>query len=1301
MIDIMNLSSPVSHVDHEAKRLCSAKSGSQLLHNSSASELDVAEDLKRKLCQAKEEKVDIIIKHNQELRDYEIQIVKLRSEFEKGEAIRQSLEYALAIAKKDARLTVRTVEEELSDARNKLAELQVFNEKLQQRLVETEKTFHIAQQKWKEQQQRLASEKDDILRTHKDEYELLLKERGELESILQKQNSALQNLSKKMKDMELEHRDCSDLLTRQVHKLEYSAEQEERLKKELEAATDRIKQLEENFEAERAAHLKSKFNLEITQMRIRELEGALQMEKVSQAEALSDLEMIRKEFKEVENAYEREKQKAQENLEKVNRLEREYISTNKQMNEKIEEKKEIIKDLSERLQENEKIHRELQDKLATAKKHQVFVTETYENNMIELKLLLDSFAMSGQRTAGTCKDKDKPSSLSVLETLRYTLTAYQNKLEDTSNELKKMNALCENTTKELEISRDKMCVLSQDLKEARDKLANANKELNHLHTECADKAALIGTLQMELQNVQQRWEEEKVRAAESENEIQKLTRAYKKDMEEKLTFLHGLYQHLVAGCVLIKQPEGILDRFSWSELCAVLQENVDALILDLNRANEKISHLEYICKSKSDTMKELQRSQEDDMSKMAEQMKAQESCWQKQKKYLEQQYSDLLGEVHARAQEYKETAEKNKEKICVLEKRQEELALENLYVKNTLTQIQKEHSSLLAACALLAGALYPLYGRSCAMSIQRDLLQDQVNIYELVNQEIRTLVHILSGVEEEKEDDAKIKKHKFRGLIHVFRRGVIAVLAANRLKVLAQSSSSLFSLINGFKEGIGILVCVGDSKGKHNMSRYNKEGIRCVEALNWFTSPDLLTAVISSVTELQDVISKTDPKSCLSGRLLVSAARNSFSKLMDKLNVIMESVPLDSSRSVTYVEKNSLIQRLAHGLHRINARALEAGSCDRRPIMKSIASLQKQIAEFTQRLHTVEVERCSLRRELAEFKLNFSKMKQEADKAQSLKEQLSLFKQSKLIAHKRFESACEELNNALHWEHQAQVLLNEQAQQLQELNNKLELHSSEEADKNQVLSETVKRLSEAKMELRRKDQSLRQLNRLLTQLEQDKRRLKESIHDAESALCMAAKDRELIINQMKSVEATLHTVRDQTLLSWTAATRNDFTLQLPKLHLETFAVEGLKGGPEVVAFQAMIKSFMDVYQLASSRIDILVKETAPHQLHTAAPMSKLQTACLHESEILQLQLLPEAHQFQGIESQNCRGWKGPQEIIEPNTPAKAGTLTPYDMLLLTTFHKDKLVLSPCHKLLLKDVCALHLNQYVSFLFSFL
>lgn len=36
------------------------------------------------------------------------------------------------------------------------------------------------------------------------------------------------------------------------------------------------------------------------------------------------------------------------------------------------------------------------------------------------------------------------------------------------------------------------------------------------------------------------------------------------------------------------------------------------------------------------------------------------------------------------------------------------------------------------------------------------------------------------------------------------------------------------------------------------------------------------------------------------------------------------------------------------------------------------------------------------------------------------------------------------------------MLLNEQAQQLQELNYRLELHSNEEADKNQTLGEAVK-----------------------------------------------------------------------------------------------------------------------------------------------------------------------------------------------------------------------------------------------------
>ncbi|XP_063151113.1 coiled-coil domain-containing protein 171 [Candoia aspera] len=1210
-----------SQVSYPASEMKRRHSGKAVFHNRCEADAETKEDLRRKLHQAKKEKLDITTKHNAELSNYESQIAKLRAEVEKGEAFRQSLEYELAVARKEYGIERYSSEEKIGGANKQIGQLQETIRALQQKLNETEKTFHISRCQWDEKQRRLInelSEKELIINTCHTEYESLLKEKTKLDHILEESTSTVQSVHKKVQELELEHSGCSEALRRQASEIEFSAEREARLKKELELAMVRIKKLEENIEAERASHLESKFNSEIIQLRIRDLEGALQVEKASQAEAFSELEMFKGKFREVENAYEREKRSAHDSLEKLSVLEREHLTINKRLNEEMEEKKKVIKDLSERLQDNEKSYKELQAELLLAKKRQTFLTETCENNVRELESLLDSFTMSNQWTAGIHKDKDKPPSFTlVLETLRHTLTDYQNKLEDASNELKKMTVISEKMVKELEASQHQLRSQTQELQEAHDNLTDASKELNNLQTKYTDRESLIATLKIELQNVLHCWEKEKVCCTEYKNEIQKLTQAYEKDTEEKLTFLHTLYQHLVAGCVLIKKSEGILDKFSWPELCTILQENVDTLILDLNKANEKISHLEYVCKNKSDTMREIQQTQEDTLNKVAKQMKAQESCWLKQKKDLEQQYSGLLGEVHTRAQKYQEMAEKAKEKFSAIENIQEQLLLENSHLKALLTQTQKEHTSLLAACALLSGALYPLYCRSCALSTQRDVLQDQVNTCDIFKQEIRILASALCETEERKLSNSKVKKKRHsRGWIHLFRKTVIAVLAVNRLQILGQSCNSLFSWVDGVREGIGILVCIGDSKDVHNLSRHQKEQFRCLQALSWFTSSDLLAAVLSSMVELQEVINKADLKSWLSGHLLTNAARNSFSKLMDKLCIVMEVTPVDHSRNMTYVEKDSLVQRLARGLHKINAQTLEAGITNRTPAMKNIATLQKQIFEFTQRLHTAEVERRSLRLELAEFKRNLDETKKEADKAHSLQEQLNVFKQSKLITHERFESACEELNNALLREQQAQMLLNEQAQQLQELQYKLELHSSEEADKNQTLNDAVKSLSEAKMELRRKDQSLRQLNRHLTQLEQDKRRLEESIHDAESALRMAAKDKELIASHMKSVESTFQNVRDQISLSWTAAGRNDFALQLPKLHLETFAMEGLKGGPEVIAFQAMIISFIDVYHLACSRVSTLEREITSHRHHIAALKSELQTACLRENESL-------------------------------------------------------------------------------------
>ncbi|NXA71208.1 CC171 protein, partial [Mohoua ochrocephala] len=273
------------------------------------------------------------------------------------------------------------------------------------------------------------------------------------------------------------------------------------------------------------------------------------------------------------------------------------------------------------------------------------------------------------------------------------------------------------------------------------------------------------------------------------------------------------------------------------------------------------------------------------------------------------------------SQEREQTAQKNRQTLHGLEQVCEKLVHEKASVRNTLANAQKECLSLLAACALLSGALCPLCGRLCAMSSQRDLLQGQVN-------QTGSLLLALPTNVESNPDEARPRRAK--GLVYVFRRAVIVVLAANRLRLLAQHSRSLFIWTDGSRGSTGLQVCVGESRGRHRLqfcsTGFEEERVDCIEARDWLTSSNLYTAIISSISELQDVLNRTDPDSWLSGHSLLSAARNSFANLMGNLSILMETAQVNPCRCTAYLERDSLVQRLACGLHRVNAQAPEAGS---------------------------------------------------------------------------------------------------------------------------------------------------------------------------------------------------------------------------------------------------------------------------------------------------------------------------------------------------------------------------------------
>ncbi|XP_064592876.1 coiled-coil domain-containing protein 171-like [Zonotrichia leucophrys gambelii] len=365
-----------------------------------------------------------------------------------------------------------------------------------------------------------------------------------------------------------------------------------------------------------------------------------------------------------------------------------------------------------------------------------------------------------------------------------------------------------------------------------------------------------------------------------------------KELEREMSILLNLYQTLANAQVLSRQTNVPLEELPWTELCALLHENVEALVSNFNKANQRISYLEFICKHKTDTMNDLQQNQESALEKMSEQLKAQEHWSQKEKQYLEQQYSNALAEIHARSQEWEETVQKNRQKLYGLEQLSDKLAQENNTLKNSLLDAFKARSFLLAACALLSGALCSLYARLCAMSCQRDILQEQVNQQQLLNHKIVSLLYALPAVMERNQDAVRIRQRRAKNLAYVFRRAVIVALAANRLRGLARYSCTFFVWSDGCRGSPGIQVCLGESRGRHPV---------------------------------------THSEVWLSSNSLIGTARNCFAKVMDNLSVLMETVQGSTRGCRAFLERDSLIDRLARGLRRLNAQALEAGLHDRLP----------------------------------------------------------------------------------------------------------------------------------------------------------------------------------------------------------------------------------------------------------------------------------------------------------------------------------------------------------------------------------
>lgn len=76
---------------------------------------------------------------------------------------------------------------------------------------------------------------------------------------------------------------------------------------------------------------------------------------------------------------------------------------------------------------------------------------------------------------------------------------------------------------------------------------------------------------------------------------------------------------------------------------------------------------------------------------------------------------------------------------------QQGLEAECASLRQKLSETQMQSNSLLTACALLSGAVYPLYARFNALSAQRHLLEEQMMLWDNCRERALYLVNVLNS----------------------------------------------------------------------------------------------------------------------------------------------------------------------------------------------------------------------------------------------------------------------------------------------------------------------------------------------------------------------------------------------------------------------------------------------------------------------------------------------------------------------------------------------------------------------------
>ncbi|MEQ2171226.1 hypothetical protein GOODEAATRI_008520, partial [Goodea atripinnis] len=331
---------------------------------------------------------------------------------------------------------------------------------LQQTVAELQKALHITRQARQEDQQALqqeVEERDQLIQNFSSDNQ-------RLHQLLQDQEAALEESERKMGEVQRERQKEADVHRQQAEELKILAERMESSCREKEVrcgiATWGSRGCPPFTCCSSGKHLMTFLCGCVThQLRTRDLEAAVAVERSGQQEAQHSLELLRAHFRELERVYSLERERRGCTEDALERLQAEFNHCKSDMTVALETERKATSDLSKRLEEEKSRNADMQSLLQQvtfafitferfiqphvcwdvssqkAATRQSEAEEAFMSTLKQITGMLHLLSTTGQQSAPPAKNDGNLSPAEVLQLLATTLSTYQLKLVETTNQV--------------------------------------------------------------------------------------------------------------------------------------------------------------------------------------------------------------------------------------------------------------------------------------------------------------------------------------------------------------------------------------------------------------------------------------------------------------------------------------------------------------------------------------------------------------------------------------------------------------------------------------------------------------------------------------------------------------------------------------------------------------------------------------------------------------------------------------------------------------------------------------------------